>query len=158
MILFIDNYDSFIWNLVYYMGEVGVEVVVCCNDVLIVDEVLVMGVQGILVLFGFCDLVQVGIIVLLIKVVVECVLLLFGVCFGYQVIGEVFGGKVVWVLCIVYGKIDVISYDGIGVFFGLFLLLMVMCYYLLIIEFESLFDCLCVIVISLDGMIMGIMY
>src|SRR5690606_39031481 len=106
MILLIDNYDSFTWNLVHYMGEAGAEVVVRRNDALSVDEALGMGAQGIVISPGPCDPAHAGIIVPLIRAAAEKGVPLFGVCLGHQAIGEAFGGKVVRASRIVHGKTD----------------------------------------------------
>lgn len=133
MLLMIDNYDFFIYNLVQYFGEFKVEVKVVCNDELSVEQIEVLVFECIVFFFGFCIFNEVGVLL----VVIECFvgkLLLFGVCFGYQSIGQVFGGEVVWVWQVMYGKISLIYYKDFGVFVGLVNFLMVMCYYLLVVK------------------------
>ena len=119
MILLIDNYDSFTWNLVHYMGEAGAEVVVRRNDVLSVDEALAMQAQGIVISPGPCDPAHAGIIVPLIRAAAERQIPLFGVCLGHQAIGEAFGGKVVRAPEPLHGKISDIHHKGESVFKGL---------------------------------------
>ncbi|MTH76358.1 anthranilate synthase component II [Paracoccus aestuariivivens] len=158
MILLIDNYDSFTWNLVHYMGEAGADVRVWRNDALTVDEALGMGAQGIVISPGPCDPAQAGIIVPLIKAASERAIPLFGVCLGHQAIGEAFGGKVVRASRIVHGKTDQISHDGTGVFTGLPSPLTATRYHSLTVEPESLPDCLRVTATAPDGTIMGLMH
>ncbi len=158
MILLIDNYDSFTWNLVHYMGEAGADVVVRRNDVLSVDEALGMGAQGIVISPGPCDPAQAGIIVPLIRAAAERAIPLFGVCLGHQAIGEAFGGKVVRSSRIVHGKTDAISHDGTGVFTGLPSPLTATRYHSLTVEPESLPDCLRVTATAGDGTIMGLVH
>ncbi len=158
MILLIDNYDSFTWNLVHYMGEAGVEVVVRRNDALSVEEALGMGAQGIVISPGPCDPAHAGIIVPLIRAAVDKGVPLFGVCLGHQAIGEAFGGKVVRAGRIVHGKTDAISHDGTGVFAGLPSPLTATRYHSLTVEPESLPECLRVTATAADGTIMGLMH
>ena len=158
MILLIDNYDSFTWNLVHYMGEAGAEVVVRRNDALSVDEALGMGAQGIVISPGPCDPAHAGIIVPLIRAAAEKGVPLFGVCLGHQAIGEAFGGKVVRASRIVHGKTDAITHDGTGVFAGLPSPLTATRYHSLTVEPESLPDCLRVTATAADGTIMGLMH
>ncbi len=158
MILLIDNYDSFTWNLVHYMGEAGAEVVVRRNDVLSVEEALGMGAQGIVISPGPRAPAQAGIIVPLIKAAAERQVPLFGVCLGHQAIGEAFGGKVVRASRIVHGKTDAVSHDGSGVFSGLPSPLTATRYHSLTVEPESLPDSLRVTATTADGTIMGLVH
>ena len=158
MILLIDNYDSFTWNLVHYMGEAGAEVVVRRNDVLSVEEALGMGAQGIVISPGPRAPAQAGIIVPLIKAAAERQVPLFGVCLGHQAIGEAFGGKVVRASRIVHGKTDAVSHDGSGVFAGLPSPLTATRYHSLTVEPESLPDSLRVTATTADGTIMGLVH
>lgn len=156
MILLIDNYDSFTWNLVHYMGEAGADVRVWRNDALSVDQALGMGAQGIVISPGPCEPAQAGIIVPLIRAVAETGLPLLGVCLGHQAIGAAFGGKVVRAPRIVHGKTDQISHDGSGVFAGLPSPLTATRYHSLTVEPETLPDCLRVTATAPDGAIMGL--
>ena len=158
MILLIDNYDSFTWNLVHYMGEAGAEVEVRRNDVLSVDEALAMNARGIVISPGPCDPAHAGIIVPLIRAAAERGVPLFGVCLGHQAIGEAFGGRVVRADRIVHGKTDAVTHDGTGVFAGLPSPLTATRYHSLTVEPESLPDCLRVTATTADGTIMGLVH
>ncbi|MFC3528809.1 aminodeoxychorismate/anthranilate synthase component II [Paracoccus mangrovi] len=158
MILLIDNYDSFTWNLVHYMGEAGAEVEVRRNDVLSVDEALAMNARGIVISPGPCDPAHAGIIVPLIRAAAERGVPLFGVCLGHQAIGEAFGGRVVRADRIVHGKTDAVTHDGTGVFAGLPSPLTATRYHSLTVEPETLPDCLRVTATTADGTIMGLVH
>lgn len=158
MILLIDNYDSFTWNLVHYLGEAGAEVVVRRNDAITVEEALGMGAQGILISPGPCDPSQAGIIVPLIREAAKRAFPLLGVCLGHQAIGEAFGGKVVRAGRVVHGKTDDISHDGTGVFSGLPSPLKATRYHSLAVDPDSLPDDLRVTATSPDGTIMGLVH
>ena len=159
MLLLIDNYDSFTWNLVHYLGEEGANVEVWRNDALTVEEALAMRPDGIVISPGPCDPAQAGICVDLIRAVAERGdIPLFGVCLGHQAIGEAFGGKVVRASRIVHGKTDAVSHDGTGVFSGLPSPLTATRYHSLTVEPESLPDCLRVTATTADGTIMGLMH
>lgn len=158
MILLIDNYDSFTWNLVHYLAEAGAEVVVRRNDALSVDEALAMKSDGIVISPGPCDPAQAGICLDLIRAAADRAIPLFGVCLGHQAIGEAFGGKVVRANRIMHGKTDAISHDGTGVFAGLASPLVATRYHSLTVEPESLPNCLRVTATSDDGTIMGLVH
>jgi anthranilate synthase component 2 len=158
MILLIDNYDSFTWNLVHYLAEAGAEVVVRRNDALSVDEALAMKPDGIVISPGPCDPAQAGICLDLIRAAADRAIPLFGVCLGHQAIGEAFGGKVVRANRIMHGKTDAISHDGTGVFAGLASPLVATRYHSLTVEPESLPNCLRVTATSDDGTIMGLVH
>ena len=119
MILLIDNYDSFTYNLVHYLGEMGAEVKVVRNDALNVQEAMGLGASGILLSPGPCDPDQAGICLPLTMAAAEAGVPLFGVCLGHQTIGQAFGGKVVRAADIVHGKMGKILHEGKGVFAGL---------------------------------------
>ncbi|SIS72145.1 anthranilate synthase component II [Paracoccus saliphilus] len=158
MILLIDNYDSFTWNLVHYLGEAGAEVVVRRNDALSVEEALAMKPDGIVISPGPCDPAQAGICIDLIRAAAESELPLFGVCLGHQAIGEAFGGKVVRAGRILHGKVDTIRHDGSGVFTDLPSPLKATRYHSLTVEPDSLPNCLRVTATSDDGTIMGLIH
>lgn len=158
MILLIDNYDSFTWNLVHYLAEAGAEVVVRRNDALSVDEALAMKPDGIVISPGPCDPAQAGICLDLIRAAADRAIPLFGVCLGHQAIGEAFGGKVVRANRIMHGKTDAISHDGTGVFAGLASPLVATRYHSLTVEPESLPNCLRITATSDDGTIMGLVH
>lgn len=155
-ILMIDNYDSFTWNLVHYLGEAGAEVEVIRNDALTVEQALARGTDGILVSPGPCAPGQAGIIVPLIRAAAEVQVPLLGVCLGHQAIGEAFGGRVIRAPRIVHGKTDAITHDGTGVFATLPSPLRATRYHSLTVEPESLPDCLRVTATAGDGTIMGL--
>ncbi|MDP5307059.1 anthranilate synthase component II [Paracoccus spongiarum] len=158
MILLIDNYDSFTWNLVHYMGEAGAEVEVRRNDQITVDEALAMNPDGIVISPGPCDPAQAGICLALIRAAADRRIPLFGVCLGHQAIGEAFGGKVVRANRILHGKVDLVHHDGTGVFADLPSPLKATRYHSLTVEPESLPNCLRVTATSDDGTIMGLIH
>ncbi len=158
MILLIDNYDSFTWNLVHYLAEAGAEVVVRRNDALTVDDALAMEPDGIVISPGPCDPAQAGICLDLIRAAADRAIPLLGVCLGHQAIGEAFGGKVVRANRIMHGKTDAISHDGTGVFAGLPSPVTATRYHSLTVEPDSLPNCLRVTATSDDGTIMGLIH
>ncbi|MBK4215935.1 aminodeoxychorismate/anthranilate synthase component II [Paracoccus caeni] len=158
MILLIDNYDSFTWNLVHYMGEAGADVVVRRNDALTVDEAMAMNPDGIVISPGPCEPAQAGICIDLIRAAAERSLPVLGVCLGHQAIGEAFGGKIVRANRILHGKVDNIDHDGTGVFAGLPSPLKATRYHSLTVEPESLPNSLRVTATSDDGTIMGLIH
>ena len=158
MILLIDNYDSFTWNLVHYLAEAGAKVVVRRNDALTVEEALALAPDGIVISPGPCDPAQAGICLDLIRAAADRAVPLFGVCLGHQAIGEAFGGKVVRANRIMHGKTDAISHDGSGVFAGLPSPLTATRYHSLTVQPESLPNCLRVTATSDDGTIMGLIH
>ena len=119
MLLLIDNYDSFTWNLVHFLGELGAEVAVRRNDALSASEAIAMRPDAILLSPGPCDPDRAGICLPLVLAAAEARLPLLGVCLGHQAIGQAFGGRIVRAGRIVHGKVDRIHHDGTGVFSGL---------------------------------------
>ena len=115
MILLIDNYDSFTFNLVHYLGELGATCVVRRNDVLTVDEALAMDPEAIVLSPGPCAPDQAGICLDLIHAAAGRLPLL-GVCLGHQAIGQAFGGDVIRAPAPMHGKVSPISHDATGVF------------------------------------------
>ena len=158
MILLIDNYDSFTWNLVHYMGEAGAEVTVRRNDQLTVDQALALNPDGIVISPGPCDPDQAGICLDLIAAAADRRIPMLGVCLGHQAIGQAFGGKIVRATRILHGKVDAISHDGSGVFSGLPSPMNATRYHSLTVQPESLPDCLRVTATSDDGTIMGLIH
>ncbi|WP_299361171.1 aminodeoxychorismate/anthranilate synthase component II [uncultured Paracoccus sp.] len=152
----IDNYDSFTWNLVHYLGEAGARVEVVRNDALSVDEALARGAAGLLISPGPCDPAQAGIIVPLIRAAAEAGVPVMGVCLGHQAIGEAFGGRVVRAARIVHGKVDDIHHDGTGLFAGLPSPLRATRYHSLTVDPDSLPAGLRVTATAADGSIMGL--
>ena len=158
MLLMIDNYDSFTYNLVHYLGELGAEVVVHRNDALNVQEAMALRPASILLSPGPCDPSQAGICLPLTQAAAEARIPLMGVCLGHQTIGEAFGGKVVRCHEIVHGKMGRIQHEGKGVFAGLPSPFEATRYHSLIVERESLPDCLEVTAQLEDGTIMGLQH
>jgi anthranilate synthase component II len=155
MILLIDNYDSFTYNLVHYLGELGTEVKVVRNDALNVQEAMALRPEGIVLSPGPCDPDQAGICLPLTLAAAEVNMPLLGVCLGHQTIGQAFGGKVVRAKEIVHGKMGEIHHSGKGVFEGLPSPLQGTRYHSLVVERESLPDCLEITAWLDDGTIMG---
>ncbi len=135
-ILLIDNYDSFTYNLVHYMGEMGAEVVVKRNDSLTVDEALRINALGIVLSPGPCDPDRAGICLDLIKEAAGKVPLL-GVCLGHQAIGQAFGGKVVRAPHPMHGKTSQVTHDGRDLFTGIPSPFTATRYHSLVVERES---------------------
>src|SRR6266480_1686502 len=118
MILIIDNYDSFTYNLVQYLGELGAEIVVRRNDAITVDEIGALDPDGLVLSPGPCAPAQAGITVEAIRRWGETIPTL-GVCLGHQAIGEAYGGVVVRADRVMHGKTSLVTHDGSGVFSGL---------------------------------------
>ena len=156
MLLLIDNYDSFTYNLVHYLGELGQEVVVRRNDALDVQAVLAMRPDCIVLSPGPCDPAQAGICLPLTMAAAEARVPLLGVCLGHQTIGEAFGGKVVRCHEIVHGKMGTMHHDGKGMFRGLPSPFLATRYHSLIVDRPTLPDCLEVTAWLEDGTIMGL--
>ncbi len=158
MLLLIDNYDSFTYNLVHYLGELGADVVVKRNDALQVNEAMAMGADAILLSPGPCDPAQAGICLELTRAAAAAQVPLMGVCLGHQAIGEMFGGRVVRCDEIVHGKMGKMQHDGTGVFAGLPSPFDATRYHSLIVERASLPDCLEINAELEDGTIMGLQH
>lgn len=156
MLLLIDNYDSFTYNLVHYLGGLGADVVVRRNDAIDVQEAMGMRPAGILLSPGPCDPDQAGICLALTQAATETRTPLMGVCLGHQTIGQMFGGKVVRANDIVHGKLGTMHHKGTGVFTGLPTPFAATRYHSLIVERASLPDCLEVNAELEDGTIMGL--
>lgn len=156
MLLLIDNYDSFTYNLVHYFGELGADVKVVRNDALDVQQAMGMGAEAIVLSPGPCDPAAAGICLPLTLAAAEAGVPLLGVCLGHQTIGEAFGGRVVRAGEIVHGKMGTIHHAGAGVFAGLPSPFQATRYHSLIVERESLPDCLEVTAWLEGGMIMGL--
>lgn len=118
MILVIDNYDSFTWNLVHYVMELGVPVEVHRNDALSVDEAMALGADGILLSPGPCTPDEAGISLGLVAACEKAGVPLLGVCLGHQAIGQHLGGRVVRG-GLMHGKTSPVSHDGTGMFAGI---------------------------------------
>ena len=158
MLLLIDNYDSFTYNLVHYLGELGADVVVRRNDALNVQEAMAMRPQAIMLSPGPCDPAQAGICLALVHAAVETKMPLMGVCLGHQAIGEAMGGKVVRCHEIVHGKMGAMKHTGKGLFSGLPSPFDATRYHSLVLERETLPDSLEITAELDDGTIMGIQH
>ncbi|MBT5000764.1 MAG: aminodeoxychorismate/anthranilate synthase component II [Tateyamaria sp.] len=156
MLLLIDNYDSFTYNLVHYLGSLGAEVVVLRNDALTVKEAVAMDPSGILLSPGPCDPNQAGICLALTQAAAELRIPLMGVCLGHQTIGQAFGGKVIRANDIVHGKLGTIFHSEEDIFEGLPSPFSATRYHSLVVERQSLPDCLVINAELEDGTIMGI--
>ena len=139
MLLVLDNYDSFTYNLVQYLGELGQYPVVKRNDEISVDDIGAMGVTRLVISPGPCTPSEAGISVNAIRRWGSTIPIL-GVCLGHQAIGEAYGGKVVRARTLMHGKTSRISHDGKGIFVNLPNPLEVMRYHSLIVETASLPD------------------
>ena len=158
MLLLIDNYDSFTYNLVHYLGELGAEVEVRRNDALDVQEAMALNPAGILLSPGPCDPDQAGICLDLTLAAADTRTPLMGVCLGHQTIGQAFGGKVVRCHEIVHGKMGLIHHTGKGLFKGLPSPFEATRYHSLVVERETLPDCLEITAELEDGTIMGLQH
>lgn len=156
MLLLIDNYDSFTWNLVHYLGELGAEVEVRRNDALDVEGALALKPAAIVLSPGPCDPDQAGICLPLVSAAAKAGVPLLGVCLGHQSIGQAFGGRVVRAGEIVHGKMGTIHHGGAGVFAGLPTPFQATRYHSLIVDRDSLPECLEVSAWLEDGTIMGL--
>ena len=155
MIVLIDNYDSFTYNLVHYLGELGAEVVVHRNDTVSVDEVLDAKPAGIVISPGPCDPDRAGICLELVSRAAP-VMPLLGVCLGHQAMGQAFGGKVVRAPVLMHGKLSDIIHTGSDVFVGLPSPFRATRYHSLMVEHETLPPHLVVTAQTDDGIIMGL--
>lgn len=156
MLLLIDNYDSFTWNLVHYLGELGAEVKVVRNDAVQVQDALAMAPQAIILSPGPCDPAQAGICLPLTRAASEAGVPLLGVCLGHQTIGEAFGGRVIRCHEIVHGKMGTMHHEGKGMFRGLPSPFQATRYHSLVVERATLPECLEVTAWLEDGTIMGL--
>jgi len=156
MLLLIDNYDSFTWNLVHYLGELGAEASVHRNDTLDVQAAMALNPAGIVLSPGPCTPNEAGICLALVEAAAETRTPLLGVCLGHQTIGQAFGGRVVRAPEIVHGKMGVIHHGGAGVFAGLPSPFQATRYHSLVVERASLPECLEVTAWLEDGTIMGL--
>ncbi len=155
MILVIDNYDSFTFNLVHYLLELGAETEVVRNDMLTAGEALAKRPQAVLLSPGPCTPNEAGVCLDLIAAAAEARLPLLGVCLGHQSLGQAFGGAVVRAPQVMHGKTSAISHDGSGVFAGLPSPFRATRYHSLIVRDDDLPDCFTVNARSEDGVIMG---
>ncbi|MCF7816759.1 MAG: aminodeoxychorismate/anthranilate synthase component II [Kiritimatiellales bacterium] len=157
MILVIDNYDSFTYNLVQYLGELGAEMRVFRNDEITVEQAVALKPEKVLVSPGPCTPKEAG---------VSCDIIrefgpripLFGVCLGHQAIGDVYGGKVIRADRLMHGKTSPMIHEGESVFKGLPSPFDATRYHSLIIERKSIPDCLKITAWTAEGEIMGVQH
>lgn len=155
MILVIDNYDSFTFNLVQYLGELGAEVKVFRNDAITLEQIAALKPAKILVSPGPCDPPQAGISCDVIREFGPK-LPLFGVCLGHQALGYVYGGKVVRAGRLMHGKTSPIIHNGTSVLKGMPSPFDAIRYHSLLVERESLPSCLEITAWTAEGEIMGL--
>jgi anthranilate synthase component 2 len=155
MLLLIDNYDSFTWNLFHYLGELGARVEVHRNDAITVEDALVRQPTAIVISPGPCDPDRAGISLELVRRAAGACPIL-GVCLGHQAIAQAFGGRIVRAPMVMHGKRSAIEHDGSGVFHGLPSPFDATRYHSLVAEPSSLPDTLRVTAWTAEGIIMGI--
>ncbi|MBI3716109.1 MAG: aminodeoxychorismate/anthranilate synthase component II [Betaproteobacteria bacterium] len=155
MLLMIDNYDSFTYNLVQYFGELGEDVVVKRNDEIGVTDIEAMKPARIVVSPGPCSPAEAGISVPAIQAFAGRVPIL-GVCLGHQSIGQAYGGRIVHAKTLMHGKTSTMTHTGAGVFAGLPTPYRITRYHSLVIERDSCPDCLEITAWTDDGEIMGV--
>ncbi len=155
MILVIDNYDSFTYNLVQYLGELGAELVVHRNDQISLEEIADIAPEKIVISPGPCTPNEAGISVALVQHFAGKIPIL-GVCLGHQSIGQAFGGKIVGAPTIMHGKVSEIHHRGQSIFKGLPDPFIATRYHSLVVERESLPICLEITAETDDGVIMGL--
>ncbi|MGH6888636.1 MAG: anthranilate synthase component II [Rhizomicrobium sp.] len=157
MILLIDNYDSFTWNLVHYLAELGADVCVKRNDQLVAADALALRPEAIVLSPGPCDPGRAGICLDLIRAAGGGVPI-FGVCLGHQAIGEAYGGRIVRAPTPMHGKLSRIRHGGRGVFQGVPADFLATRYHSLTIDPAHVPECLEVTATTDDGVVMGIMH
>jgi anthranilate synthase component II len=155
MLLMIDNYDSFTYNLVQYLGELGEDVNVYRNDAVTLDQIAAWRPDKIVISPGPCTPTEAGISVPLIQRFAGEIPIL-GVCLGHQAIGQAFGGRIVRAQRVMHGKLSAVKHDAAGVFAGLDNPLTATRYHSLVIERASMPACLDITAESEDGDIMGV--
>ena len=158
MLLLIDNYDSFTYNLVHYLGELGADVLVRRNDALDVQAAMALRPSAIVLSPGPCDPAQAGICLALTAAAAKARTPLLGVCLGHQTIGQAFGGNVVRCHEIVHGKMGLMHHAGKGVFAGLPSPFQATRYHSLVVDRGTLPDCLDITAELQDGTIMGLQH
>lgn len=155
MILVIDNYDSFTYNLVQYLGELGAELIVRRNDGVDVQGIEDLAPNKIVISPGPCTPNEAGVSVATVTHFAGKIPIL-GVCLGHQSIGQAFGGKVIGAPNIMHGKVSDVCHDGKSIFAGLPDPFVATRYHSLVVERESLPDCLEISAETPDGIIMGL--
>jgi anthranilate synthase component II len=158
MILLIDNYDSFTFNLVHYLYQLGATVEVVRNDALSVSAAMARQPSAIVLSPGPCTPNEAGICLELIRAAAATAIPLLGVCLGHQALGQAFGGKVVRADNVMHGKTSAIEHQGEGLFTGLPNAFIATRYHSLIVERETLPECLQITAQTADGIIMGLQH
>jgi anthranilate synthase component 2 len=156
MLLLIDNYDSFTYNLVQFLGDLGAETRVVRNDAITAAEALKLGAEAVILSPGPCAPDQAGICLELIGLCARRRVPLLGVCLGHQAIGQAFGGKVVRAPAPIHGKVSAMIHDGTGVFAGIASPFNATRYHSLVVEEATLPASLRVNARTEDGLIMGL--
>jgi len=156
MIVLVDNYDSFTYNLVQYFGDLGAEIQVFRNDKITVEELLALKPAGIVISPGPSDPDHAGICLPLIKAAADKNVPLLGVCLGHQAIGQAFGGKVIRAPEPKHGKLDSITHNGTGLYADIPSPYTITRYHSLIVERSSLPSDLAITSETSDGLIMGL--
>lgn len=155
MIVFIDNYDSFTFNLVQYIGEMHKDIRVFRNDAISTAQIKAMNPDAVIISPGPCSPVEAGISVEAVTALGQTIPLL-GVCLGHQSIGHAFGGNVIRAPYLMHGKVSEIHHENTGVFTGLPNPFTATRYHSLIVEKSSLPECLTITAQTSDGLIMGL--
>jgi anthranilate synthase component 2 len=155
MLLLLDNYDSFTYNLYHYLGELGQQAVVWRNDAVSVEQVLAMRPDAIVISPGPCDPDQAGISLELVRAAAG-VCPILGVCLGHQAIAQAFGGRIVRADTVMHGKLSAVEHEGRGILRGLPSPFAATRYHSLVAEPESLPACLEVTARTADGVIMAL--
>ena len=158
MLLLIDNYDSFTYNLVHYLGELGADVKVIRNDAMSAEAAMALNPAGVLLSPGPKAPAQAGICLDMVSLAASTNTPLMGVCLGHQTIGEAFGGKVVRCHEIVHGKMGEIQHTNRGLFEDLPSPFQATRYHSLVVERDSLPDALEITAELKDGTIMGLQH
>ncbi len=154
-VLMIDNYDSFTYNVVQYLGELGAEVIVKRNDVIDVVGARALGAGAIVISPGPCTPLEAGVSVPILREMAGEVPIL-GVCLGHQCIGEAFGGKVVRAGRLMHGKTSPVLHDGKTIYHGVPSPFEAMRYHSLLVDAQSIPDCLEVSARTAEGEVMGL--
>ena len=155
MILMIDNYDSFVYNLVHYFEELDEEIIVKRNDEITIDDIKILNPEIIVLSPGPCSPNEAGICIVTVKYF-KGIIPILGICLGHQTIGQVFGAKIVKAIEPVHGKVHSITHDNKGVFTNLKNPLNVTRYHSLVVERETLPDKLEISAETKEGEIMGL--
>jgi anthranilate synthase component 2 len=155
MLLLLDNYDSFTYNLYHYLGELGQRAEVWRNDAVTVDQVLAMRPDAIVISPGPCDPDQAGISLELVRAAAG-VCPILGVCLGHQAVAQAFGGRIVRAEMVMHGKLSAVEHDGQGILEGLPSPFAATRYHSLVVAPDSLPACLNVTARTADGVIMAI--